>query len=296
MSSQILIVARHELRVTFATRRALAAVLLYWVSAVLGAVGYVSAIRAVERQAAQTLTRAGMDPVGATRTVSRHVPGAYQEFIRFFADTERGIAESLTHSLILPAFLWGSLAFLPFLVVLTSFDALASDLQTRSLCYSTLRAPRRALLFGKLSAHAVLFACLSMLASLAMIAVAAVLLDGFDVLGTLPGLLRTWLLLLPYGLAYLGLSLFCSATVKQPTVSLILALGLMVALRLLGVLRHAPDPFAWLRAASWLSPARYQGGLWEAGAEGPITSSLAYLTLGATFVFLAQRQLRVRDL
>jgi hypothetical protein len=46
--------------------------------------------------------------------------------------------------------------------------------------------------------------------------------------------MRTWLLLLPYGFAYLGLSAFCSACVKQPSLALILALGLMVGLRLIG--------------------------------------------------------------
>ena len=48
-----------------------------------------------------------------------------------------------------PCFLWCSLSFLPFLILLTSFDQLASDLQARSLCYSTLRARRSEILLGK---------------------------------------------------------------------------------------------------------------------------------------------------
>lgn len=299
MSSQVLIVARHELRVTFATRRALAAVALYLVSAVLAGAGYILALRSLERQAAEALAARGVDPTRAAETVSRVGQQSYERFVTFFASTDGApVAKSLTDSVILPAFLWGSLAFLPFLVVLTSFDSIAGDLQTRSLCYSTLRASRWALLLGKLLAHAVLFVGLSILASAAMIVVATLLLERFDLLATLPGLLRSWSLLLPYGLAYLGLSVFCSASVKQPAVALILALGLMVGLRLLGTFRHLPADHALggLRIISWLSPARYQSGFWEAGFNGPLSSVVSYLLFGAVFVALAHTRLKARDL
>jgi hypothetical protein len=72
----------------------------------------------------------------------------------------------------------------------------------------------------------------------------------------------------------------------------------MVALRLLGLLRYLPaeHSMGWLAAIGYLSPARYQSGLWEAGLRGPLMSVTAYLLIGAMFVGLAQARLKARDL
>ena len=299
MFRQIRIIALHELTITVATRRAVAAVALYLVTALLGGIAYVKSLNAMERQATQLLQSQGADPVKAAAAVTAMTQQAYDQLVVFLAGTDGApVAASLTASMIVPAFLWGSLAFLPFLVVLTSFDMIASALQTRSLCYSVLRAPRFAILLGKLLAQTVLFIGLSVLASLALFGVAAVFMPNFSILGTLPGLLRAWLVLLPYGFCYLGLSAFCSASLRQPTVALMAAFGLMIALRIVGFFAHLPEQgtFAPLRYLRWLSPAQYQRGLWEAALAGPLLGLLAYLCFGATFVALASRVLDRRDL
>jgi ABC-type transport system involved in multi-copper enzyme maturation permease subunit len=299
MFKQIGIIARHELAIAVATRRALAAAALYLVTALLGGIGYIKSLQGMQRQAAQMLAARGANEAQAAEAVSRATHEAYEKLVNFLAGAgDVPVAASLTDSLILPAFLWGSLAFLPFLVVLTSFDVLAADLQARSLCYSTLRAPRMTILLGKLVAQAALFVGLSVVASLALLGVASSLLAQFELVSSLPGLLRVWLVLLPYGFCYLCLSAFCSASLKQPTVALLAAFGLMVALRILGLFAHIPEGNALtpLRYLGWLSPAHYQGGLWEAGLAGPLFSVVAYLAFAAVFLVSASRVLGGRDL
>lgn len=299
MLRQIRLIALHELAITVATRRAIAAVSLYLVTALLGGVAYVKSLNAMERQAAHALATPGADPAKAAVAAANLTRQAYDQLVVFLAGTDGvPVAKSLTDSMILPALLWGSLAFLPFLVVLTSFDMISSDLQTRSLCYSVLRAPRSSILFGKLLAQTTLFVGLSVLASCALLAVAASLIEHFEIVAALPGLFRVWLLLLPYGFCYLGLSAFCSASLRQPSVALIAAFGGMVALRIVGFLSHVPEqhPLAPLRYLRWLSPAQYQSGLWEQEFAGPVLSMIAYLCFGATFVAFAGRVLDRRDL
>jgi len=298
MLKQISIIARHELTIAIATRRAVAAAGLYLVTALLGSIGYVKSLSAMQRKGEEMLAAQGADPAQAARAVSRATHEAYQQLVVFLAGTEKPVAASLTDSPILPAFLWGSLAFLPFLVVLTSFDVISGDLQARSLCYSVLRAPRIAILLGKLLAQATLFLGLSVVASLGLLGVAFSLLDTFDVFPAVIGLLRAWLLLLPYGFCYLGLSLFCSATMRQPTVALIAAFAAMMALRILGLFSYVPETGALspLRLLSWLSPAHYQSGLWEAGVTGPLISVGAYLLFAGVFLTFASRVLAGRDL
>jgi ABC-type transport system involved in multi-copper enzyme maturation permease subunit len=299
MLKQVQIIARHELMITVATRRAVAAAGLYLVTALLGGIGYVKSLQGMQRQAARMLAERGANPAQAAEAVSRATHEAYEKLVVFLAGTaDVPVAASLTDSLILPAFLWGSLAFLPFLVVLTSFDVIAGDLQARSLCYSVLRAPRAAILVGKLLAQAALFVGLSVVSSLALLGVAASLLDDFAIAAAVPGLVRVWLVLLPYGFCYLCLSAFCSASLRQPTVALLAAFGLMVALRILGLFALIPEGSALgpLRYLGWLSPAQYQSGLWEAGFAGPAFSALAYLAFAGVFLAFANRVLAGRDL
>jgi ABC-type transport system involved in multi-copper enzyme maturation permease subunit len=295
----IVTIARHELGITIATRRAAAAAILYLVAAVLGGVGYLLSVRAIEQQAIQALVDKGVDSARAAASVSVAGQQAYQRLIMLLAGTApEPVAASFTDSVILPAFFWGSLAFLPFLVLLTSFDMLAADLQARSLCYTVLRAPRVTVLLGKVAAQAILFVGLTVVASVALVGVALAMLTTFQLGAALPGLLRAWALLLPYGLCYLGLSAFCSASTRQPTLALVEAIGLMIALRILGLLAHIPEDAKWalLRPLQWLSPAHYQAGLWEASPSGPLISVAAYLAFGAAFLALAARLLDRRDL
>jgi ABC-type transport system involved in multi-copper enzyme maturation permease subunit len=257
----------------------------------------VHAVRLIEQQAMALLTQNGASATQAAQAFSLASQRAYQDLLHFFANTE-ALDPTLRDSVILPAYLWGSLAFMPFLVLLTSFDMISTDLGNRAICYATTRVPRLAVLLGKMAAQAVLFATLMIIGSLVLVGLAASMLESFSLADTLLGLARLWALLVPYGLCYLGVSAFASSSTRQAGLALFLALGIVTALRIcswMGAI-SPESSVSFLRQAQWLSPATYQTGMWEEGLTQPALSALAYLAFGAVFTVLAARALLRRDL
>jgi ABC-type transport system involved in multi-copper enzyme maturation permease subunit len=297
MLQLIAIVARHELTASLKSRRALLLSGAYLGTALLGGLLYVLSARAIEAQALAALSQAGAADGAAT--LSLIGDQAYRKAVAFFAGVDEGLIDPvLIHSVILPAFMWGSLVFLPFLVVLTSFDHVTQDLTARSICYPVVRVSRPVLLFGKIVAQLLSFTALTMIASTALVALAFALLETFNLGEALLGLPRAWLVLVPFGACYLGLSTFASTSAKQPMTALILAVTLMLGLRITGWFGSIPEshPLATLRALEWLSPARYHEYLWRADV-GPLAAGvLAYLAFFALFTFAALRRLASRDL
>jgi ABC-type transport system involved in multi-copper enzyme maturation permease subunit len=292
--SDVLQITRAELALTLRTQRAVALLGLYLVSAVMAGLGYVLIVRGVEKQALAALVQGGLSPTEASRSLSLASEQGYAQLVAFFAGVPpAALAPAIRESIVLPALLWGSLAFLPFVVVLTSFDLVAGDLATRALVYPALRVSRLAVLLGKLAAQTAIVAVLTAVAAVTLVLLAQGLLSSFSILDALPGLLRVIVLLVPYGFCYLGLTVFASVSTREPRSALLIALGIMVGLRILGWTESASIPLQWL---SVVSPARYHAGLWQDGLSAPLTSVLAYLLIGAAFTALAARRLGGRDL
>ena len=126
MTAAVLEVARHELIVAVRTTRAILITVLYLVSAILGGVAVIMMLRLAEKSLAEALAGQGADAVataGAMATISEQ---AFQKLAGFFAGAESElVAASLQTSIILPFFLWGSLAFLPFLILLTAVSSVS---------------------------------------------------------------------------------------------------------------------------------------------------------------------------
>ena len=296
----ILEIGRHELAVIFRTKRAVAIVSLYLGLALLGGVTYVLTVRVAEQKAIELFESQGMTREVAEENMRLTAQKGYDQLAMWLAgvDDVTEVDEHLRSSVILPVFFWCSLVLLPFLILLTSFDQLSSDLGARSLCYSILRAPRAAIVLGKVLGHTVIFTVLSAVSSVALVLVASLLLESVDFGGTLVGLVRMWVMLVPFGLAYLGISSFASAANTQPTPALISAVALVIGLRVVGWLRHVPEESDWapLRHARWVSPATYHDGMWLTGLSEPALSAVAYLCFAAVFVTASILIVRARDL
>jgi ABC-type transport system involved in multi-copper enzyme maturation permease subunit len=293
---QILEIARHELEVALRTRRAVIALAIYVVLATLGQLGYVVFLNALEEQARAMLDKG--DPAQTEKLLDLVGQDAYKRALAWFAGIKpEDMASYLHESVILPVLLWGSLAFLPFVIVLTSFDQMSADLESRSLCYAILRAPRRAILLGKLVAHTALMTVLLLITGLLLLLSGAALLDSLDLAPALLGFFTLLLLLVPYGLCYLGITAFASANVAQPFTALVSAFAITVVLRVIGWTEVIPPEhqLAPLRHLAILSPAHHHSGLWLAGA-GPLASVAFYLGVGAIFTLLALWRLEGRDL
>ena len=133
MIRAVIEIARHELFVALRTTRAVWVAAIYLFAAVLGGAGMIFAVRAVEDKLIEQLVKQGADLTTATASLSLMSEPAYQKLAAFFADADsEAVAASLQSSIIHPFLLWGSLAFLPFLILMTSFDQVAGDLQSRT--------------------------------------------------------------------------------------------------------------------------------------------------------------------
>lgn len=290
----------HELRGLFRTRRVLVLVALYLSAGLLGGFGYVRTAQLAQDTAVETAVARGLSEAEAQAAVAQAASPLSQQIVEAVAGSEDDeIATSLSQSLILPVFFWASLAFLPLLILLTGFDSISSELATRSLRYSVLRAGRGEILFGKAAAQLLIFAVMSAVCAAGLFAMAVGLIEGFDAGSNLLGFARVWLLLLPFAACYVGLVLMASSATQRGFFALLLAFVIAFGLRITGGIAGLVDaqgPWAPMRWLRFVSPAHYHDGLWLADWTGPALSSLAYLAFATLFGALALTILLRRDL
>ncbi len=297
--SPILEIARHEFNCILRTRRAMVIAGLYLVFAVLGGFIYVKIAQSLEEQALAFLVQQGMDLTAAADKLQVMSTPAMEGAIRKFIDLEPDqIATSLRGSIILTVFFASSLAFLPLLIVITSFDQLSSDLESRSLCYSVLKAPRLSILLGKNLAYSALFVVLMGVSSLAFVAMAGAMLEHISFFDSLLGLFRAWLLLIPFGVLYVALASLASVVARTPFAALMLAFIAAVGMGLFDLASYAPEEgtLSVLRYFRYLSPGNYEQGLWMTGIAAPLVSALMLSVFAAVFIGLAAWRLEARDL
>ena len=290
---------RYELWVAIYSKRALAIIGAYLAFALLGSLAYVSAVDAIQDEVLATLVARGADPAQAAATLELAEKPAFQKILAFFVGSEAtALAPPFRSSVLTPAFFWGSLAFLPFLIVLTGFDAVARDLASRSICYTTLRLPRRSIVLAKLGSHLLLVMIIVLASVPALLLVAHWRLDGLQMASACVRLLWACGLLLPYVAFYTGLAGFASCSVRSPFGALFVALATMFLLWVCGWMAQIPETsnWAWLRSLRWLSPSTYQSGLWQADWSTLTRSIAAYLGLAMAFVAAGSWRVETMDL
>jgi ABC-type transport system involved in multi-copper enzyme maturation permease subunit len=298
MMKSILEIARHELNAAIRTKRAIWIGVLYLGSAILGGLAFVMSVRFIEKEVLAKIASQSGTGAATDRLALLSAP-AYQKLAAFFAGVEpEQVALSFRNAVVVPFFFWGSLIFLPFLILFTSFDQVAADLQSRAILYSTIRARRTAILLGKALAQATLFVIVTVVGAAGLTLLATALLESFALAEALPAIGRMVALLIPFGLTYLAISSFASVLTKQPFPALLLAFSIMVFLRVLSWVTIIPEdhPLAVLRLVQWLSPSTYQRGLWLDDIWGPLSSVGAYAAFTVAFMSFAALILRRRDL
>ncbi len=292
-------IAKHELLLILKTRRAFAATGLYVISALLGSFIYIYSLRKIEQALASALVEQGSDPLTAASTVGLMSSEAYEKTLSFFVGHDlEFISEIFRASPLLPLCLWGSLAFLPLLILVTSFDQTVNDIHSRSICYSLLRISRRSVILGKVFAHAILTMALIAVCFALLLLIAMYQLENIDFSHTIGGFVRIWVLLLPFGLCYISLTSLASTLAKSPFGALGLSAAFFLGLKVLSWFQNiAPNSsYALLRHLRWLSPNTYTSGLWLQDPIEPFISSCAYLCLSAAFLFLGIKHLEAKDL
>lgn len=201
----------------------------------------------------------------------------------------REIADIAGHLLDIPVafagFFFGSLFFLPLLVVLVGCDLVNAEVRNRSVRFSLLRCSRGSLLLGKLASSAAVLLVATVLADLVLVALAWTRLPPFDLARTAFVMTEFWLLTVVFGFCYLALAALVSTLIDSAMLSLIVLLGVLIAF---GMLDRTDVAF--------LSPSSWKLGLLSSHPSEVLSSAVAFAAFGVAFLGLAWARLQRRDL
>jgi hypothetical protein len=294
---------RHEIDVGIRTRRFLLVAILFTASAVLGGLAVGAVINKAEQAiVTEVVDRAGVDEL----TIRAELTERREEFIgeliaRRGVDIEE-LDPSIIGSSLAAVYFWLALTLFPFLILLATYDALASDLRARTLCYATLRAPRWTLVVSKALAWWAVTSAVMSVATLVVFLGASTFMESLAPAAALWAALRVSAGLVPVAATWVGLTLACSASTNGSMSALLRASFLLIALRsmvLPAALSNAPEgspQAALVRGLRALSPSTHTGGLWH-GFDGALVGSVAIaLAFGAVGVLGAIAILQRRDL
>ncbi len=275
---QAWLIARFDLGTSLRTRRALLALMLYG----LVAVGTGVVTVAIEQKVREEVAAQVAGPGTAAQAAA-----AAEAALTFFLGGDRDLARHLLDMpLVVAGFFWVTLTFLPFLVALSSHDLVNAEVRNRSARFVLLRAPRGALLAGKVASHGLLFLGVTVASSAALFAYAWWSLPEFPLVRGGLLLARFWAFTAVYGLCCLSLAALVSSLVDSAGRSLI---GLVVVVVGLHVL-------ALNDTVGFLSPFWHKAGLWSP-RPGEVAAGLAaFLAFAAVFLGGACARLRWRDL
>lgn len=291
-------VAWFELVDALRSRKALALLGLYTAAAGAAASLFLRVLKEIETNAAQLLHVAPTTQTGTMTSVLLQSEAFREMLGRLVGDPK--LVDSLAAIPPMALFYgWLTLALVPALVMLTSTDAIAGELQSGEARYALTRVDRLSWSVGKLLGQALLMALGIALGGVAVWIVGAIGWAGFERLESAFWILRlgarTWV----YGFAWLGLAL----AVSQVTASAALARGLGVcALLGIGILgsvlewprvhRTAPVVFDSIRT---LFPGAHSLGLWQPVWVDRAPSIVLLLALGCLYFALGHRRLATRD-
>lgn len=202
-----------------------------------------------------------------------------------------------------------TLFFLPAYIVLIAFDQISGEVGPRSIRYLTIRARRSSILFGKYLGQAIVLLALVLAVDLGIFLFARATNPDFGWGLLVVTLLKFWLVAIVYSLAYLAITVFCSALFKQWVLSLVFNFFLLFVFWLVNLISMAgikrellpsglpgpeqiTSPIAYIR---YLSPSWYSNGLLSPELHTFAVSGGAYAGFTVIFLLAAWAVLRARD-
>lgn len=279
--TQAWLIARFDLGTALRTRRALAAVLLY----VLVAVGTGAALVWVDMELGRHFDTARV-AVNLAATADSDVP-SIDEVLSKLPGVDPDMAR---HLLDMPLIVLGyfsiTLAFLPFLVALVSFDIVNSEVRNRSARFVLLRCSRSTLLGGKFLSHSLLLATVTLLANGAIFFYAWWRMPDFPATRTALLLTQYWFLALVVGFCYLSLATLVSSLIDSGGLAMVVLFVVLIALSILS----SSDTIGFL------SPSSYKLALWSPEILVVVGNLAALAGFGAGFLALSWLRIRLRDL
>ncbi len=286
MLRDALVVAGFDLGESLRSRKVIVLVVLY----VLGSVGatliFTEALSSIETELAASLLVARTDTPGSLTQALMESP----ELL--------GIVRRLVHDADLAAVLvrvppiallygWVALSFAPVFVVMTSSDAIASEVASGSVRYALVRADRAAWALGKLVGQAAMLATGIALGGVAAFVTGWIELASFDATATALYILRYAATAFFFAFAHLGLALGVSQLTRSIPWSR--ALGLIALATVYGgygwlsrdrVRNAAPGLVDSLRE---LFPAAHRLDLWRPNAADFLPAVAILVAMGLAF-------------
>ncbi len=260
------IVAGHELGEALRSRRVLILALLYLGGAVAGTFILIEVLAGLEAMLAQTLAVAASERPG-TFTQELMSSAEAQRFLAEVLDDAELAAELVTIPPLALFYGWMVINFCPALVMLTSSEAVATDLATGAARFSLVRTPRLSFSVGKLVGQAALMAVSVMAGAIGVWVTGYFQFEGFA-----PGPTALWMLALcgrgfVYCLAYVGIAIGLSHLTRSVPWSRALGLitlgitGILWGIAHLDRVQEAAGPA--VRALVPLLPRAHQTDLWR---------------------------------
>lgn len=292
------VVAAFDLQSALRSRKALLLLVLYLAGATAASGAFVTLLRSIERTMAETLQVAQTDRPG-TMTGSIMESEQLLDVITELVG-DGALAAELVRTPPLALFYgWVALTFVPVLVILTSSDAIAADVDSGASRFALVRTSRGAWAVGKLLGQLALMATGIAAGALGSWLVGAFALARFDHLATAVWMLRLGGRACVLGFAWLGLALGISQLTRSANKAR--AFGL-IALVLVGVTRqiltiepvHEKAP-ALIDSLAVLFPGTHVLDLWRPELAERLPATLILLAIGGTAFMLGHAVFLRRD-
>lgn len=299
------VVARAEAARTFRSARVIVLFALYALFMVI-----VLFVTAAVTDALSSSLQAQLQDAPDQEQAKAALEGARSGFLGWVLDADPALLEALRDVPLLVIVVFKiSLFWLPPYLVLMAFDQISAEVGQRSIRYLTVRARRWSILLGKFLAQAAVLLALVFTIDLAIFLYAKLTNDTFSWGLMMVTLLKFWSASLVFALAYLALTMLCSALFRQGALSLIFnffalfVFWLINAIGSIGVTRELlpsgmPGPeritsqVAYLR---YVTPSHYSTGLLHPDLKVFAVSAGAYVGFAVVFMLLAWAIFRARD-
>ncbi|MFW5878688.1 MAG: ABC transporter permease [Myxococcota bacterium] len=288
---EALIIARHDLRHSIGSTRAILFLLIYALASVVAGAVMVWALSHIQ---AQIDAQIAALPIQQRPTdLAAEKAEAYRQILTMLVGDEDKAAYLTSIPIVVLFFFWGTRNFLPWLVVLMGYDQVNGEVHNRSIRYVLLRARRGSIVAGKMLSLFVLLMGLTIATNVLVLGLAAVIIEDFETISAVRHLARFWLLTMPIGLCWIAVTSFLSSLFKNPYVSLLVGLTVLVGTAVVGWTARIVDSLSFLQ---WVSPWHYGGYLLSHRPLEQLAGVAGFLGFAAVCTALSYLVLRWRDL
>lgn len=195
---------------------------------------------------------------------------------------------AIAASLPMTLMVMGTLMFMPWYALLSSFDGISSEVRSRSLCYLSPRMPRWLVAPARMTALALGLTGIVVLCGGLTFVISLFIAPPVDPMASGVALLRLTPLLFLFVAGFTGVTLSASSLSSSSFAALVLSTLLVLVVSLLTVFARAESGvFAMAGQLAVLSPYRYTAGMYLAGWAPWLRSFISLLAVAAFWTAIA---------